>query len=102
MRKIRCEKADFAEFAALPTKDRQFVIPNMFSIENRIINVEVATENYISKFEEFTIEDFSHAMAIQNRRLRFARLNVFGLCRCLTVLIRSGKSKRDSNAVSGC
>jgi hypothetical protein len=51
---------------------------------------------------QFSIEDFSHAMAIQNRRLRFARLNVFGLCRCLTVLSRSGKSKRDSNAISGC
>ena len=46
MRKICCEKADFAEFAALPTNDRQFVIPNMLSIENWIINVEVATENY--------------------------------------------------------
>ena len=46
MGKIRCEQADFAEFAALPTNDRQFVIPNMFSIENWIINVEFATENY--------------------------------------------------------
>ena len=40
--------------------------------------VETYTNSY---FEEFTIEDFSHAMAIQklmnqNRRLRFARLNV--------------------------
>ena len=34
MGKIRCEQADFAEFAALPTNDRQFVIPNMFSIES--------------------------------------------------------------------
>ena len=47
MGKIRCEQADFAEFAALPTNDRQFVIPNMFSIENWIINVEVATKKII-------------------------------------------------------
>ena len=82
MCKIRCEQADFAEFAALPTNDRQFVIPNMFSIENWIIiSCGSCNRKLFSKFEEFTIEDFSQAMAIQIRRLRFARLNVFGLCR---------------------
>ena len=38
----------------------------------------------------------------RNRRLRFAPRNVLGLCRCLLVLNRSGKSKRDLKGVGGC
>jgi hypothetical protein len=37
-----------------------------------------------------------------NRRRRFAQLNDFDLCISWWVLSRSGKSKRDWNAISGC
>ena len=40
--------------------------------------------------------------SVQNRRLRFTRRNLFGLCRWFSVSNRSGKSKRGSNAVGGC
>jgi hypothetical protein len=39
---------------------------------------------------------------LRNRRCQLVQQNVFGLCIRLWVLHRSGKSKWDSNAVSGC
>ena len=161
MRKIRCDKADFAKFAALPTNHRLVAKPNMFSIENWTINVEVATEKSfptsrnsrlkislmqwrfkIAVFDsrgrmfsafvgaqlcrigpenrngtrkgsvvvEKTEKHCAHAAGwpldtrLGNRRRWFARLtrNVIGLCISLRVSSWSGKSKRDSNAVSGC
>ena len=41
-------------------------------------------------------------LAIQNRRLRCARRNVFGLCRWLKMLNRSENTKQGSKGVSGC
>ena len=42
------------------------------------------------------------ATCIGNRSHRFALLNVFGLCRWSSVLVRSEKSTRYLNAASGC
>jgi hypothetical protein len=46
--------------------------------------------------------DQRHAGRLGNRRLRFMRRTVFGLCRWSRMFSRSGKSKRDPNTASGC
>ena len=95
---VQCAKSTVSKrisqnIAVLLTKRTPFLKPTMFCVESWIMIVELLKLKLSFYIEIFTIEEFSHSMAIQNRWLRFARMNVFGLCMRLKVFL-SGQSNQ--------
>jgi hypothetical protein len=73
-------------------------------VQKNEINInEVQPSLRFSWFQpEEALKGDSMAIRIHCGQLTPRRQNVFGFCRWLKVLYRSGKSKRDSNGVIGC